>query len=153
MSVGIALAIAIIPILISLYALRVSLRTKAQLQVTQQDIANKKKQEDEDLKWAERFEELSSRLLRINPRIQVQEPGLKTPTWIYTTMYPDPKFRVDIENLIVNMDPYGVVFLPRTPEPHQLRSKRMRETIAKAETLMAQFISAHPFCEQHLVGK
>ena len=73
-------------------------------------------------------------------------------TWIYTTMYLDPKFRVEVENYIVQLDPAGTIFLPRKPQPYEFRSPRMRETIENAETLMLKFIQEHHFCKQHLLG-
>lgn len=116
-----------------------------------QDIGDRKKREEEDDSWAQRFEGLSRKLLRINPQLQVLEPGQKNPTWIYTTMYTDPKLRVNIENFIVARD-CGTLFLPRKPQPHEFRSAAMRETIERAEAEMDRFIKEHPFCKQHLLG-
>jgi hypothetical protein len=125
--------------------------TRRQLSLLRQDIADRKKQEAEGAQWAERFEELSNKLLRINPRLEVQEPGVTGTTCIYLTMFPDPKFRLDVESLIVEVDLGRTVFMPRTPEPYQFRSKRMRETIEKAESLMAKFALVHPSCALHLL--
>lgn len=126
--------------------------TRLQTEMMERDINDRKKQDAEDNQWAQRYELLSTKLRRINPRLQVQEPGVNGGTWIYTTMYLDPKFRVEVENYIVQLDPAGAIFLPRKPQPYEFRSPRMRETIEKAETLMQKFIQEHPFCKQHLLG-
>jgi hypothetical protein len=118
----------------------------------EQDIVDRKKQEAEDDDWADRFEKLSNHLRRISPRVQVQEPGVNGATWVYTTMYLDPKFRADIENYIVQLNPSETLFLPRKPQAYELRSPRMRETIAKGEALMERFVKEHPTCKQHLYG-
>jgi hypothetical protein len=125
---------------------------RKQIELMQQDIKDRKEQEAEDDTWAFRFEELGSKLCRINPSLQVREPGNQNTTWVYATMYPDPKFRIDVETFIVKADSATTVFLPRSPQPHEFRSPRMRETIAKSEALMEQFIKEHPFCRQHLYG-
>ena len=117
-----------------------------------QDISDRKKRDEEDDSWAQRFEGLSRTLLRINPQLQVLEPGQKNATWIYTTMYADPKLRVNIENFIVARNDPGTLFLPRKPQPHEFRSPTMRETIERAEVEMGRFIKEHPFCKQHLLG-
>ena len=118
----------------------------------EREINDRRKQDIEDDQSAQRFEAVNTKLRRINPRLQVQEPGVAGPTWIYTMMYPDPKFRVDVENYIVQLDPAGTIFLPRKPQAYEFRSPRMRETIEKAETLMQKFVQEHPFCKQHLLG-
>jgi hypothetical protein len=116
----------------------------------EQDILDRKKQEAEDDKWADRFENVSNQLRRINPRLQVQEPGVNGATWVYTTLFLDPKFRVDIENYIVQLNPSETLFLPRKPQAYELRSPRMRETIEKAETLILKFKKEHPGVAHHL---
>jgi hypothetical protein len=67
-------------------------------------------------------------------------------------MYPNPKFRVDVENYIVQLDPAATIFLPRKPQPYEFRSQQMRETIEKSGELMERFVQEHPFCKQHLFG-
>jgi hypothetical protein len=125
---------------------------RKQTEMMVRDIEDRKKRDAEDDEWSWRFEELSTKLRRINPRLQVREPGQQNATWIYTTMYLDPKFRVDIEQYIVALDPAGAIFLPRKPQPYEFRSPRMRETIERAEAEMEKFINEHSFCKQHLYG-
>jgi hypothetical protein len=127
--------------------------TRRQSSLLRQDIEDRKKREADDARWAERFDELSDKLLRINPQLEVQEPGVTGTTCIYLTMFPDPKFRFDIESLIVEVDQDRTVFMPRTPELCQFRSKRMRETIERAESLMAKFALVHPSCALHLLNE
>ena len=115
-----------------------------------QDISDRKKRDAEDDSWAQRFEALSRRLLRINPQLQVLEPGQKNATWIYTTMYTDPKIRVNIESFIVERNGPGTGFLPRKPQPHEFRSLTMRETIERAEAEMDRFIKEHPALSKNL---
>jgi len=123
-----------------------------QLDLTRKDIEDRKKKEAEDDSWNTRFEELSRKLLRINQQIQVREPGKDKNTWLYLDMYPDAKLRLNIENFIIKVDAPSTPFLPRKPQPHELRSAAMRETIAQAESEMERFIKEHPFCKQHLYG-
>jgi hypothetical protein len=125
---------------------------RRQTAIMAQDIADRKKRDNEDDGWAQRFENLQRKILRINPNLQIQEPGFKNTTWIYSTMYGDPKLKVDIESFIVDVNPSGTLFLPRKPQPHEFRSTRMRETIQRAEAEMDRFINEHPFCKQHLLG-
>jgi hypothetical protein len=135
-----------------IYARHQTELARRQMETMERDINDRRKQDAEDDRWAERFEVLSTKLRRINPHLQVQEPGVNGVTWIYTTMYLDPKFRLDIENYVVLLNSTGTVFLPRKPQPYEFRSRRMRETIENAETLMQKFIDAHPSCKQHLLG-
>jgi hypothetical protein len=134
------------------YVRRQTALARRQTELMEREINDRKKQDIENDDWAQRLETLSNKLRRINPRLQVQEPGVVGLTWIYTAMYPDPKFRLDIENYIVQLDPANTIFLPRKPQPYELRILRMRETIEKAEVLMQNFIQEHPFCRQHLFG-
>jgi len=135
-----------------IYVRRQTALARRQTELMEREINDRKNQDIEDDQWAQRFEALSTKIRRINPRLQVQEPGVVGPTWIYTMMYPDPKFRVDVENYLVQLDPAGTIFLPRKPQAYEFRIPRMRETIEKAETLMQKFIQEHPFCTQHLLG-
>jgi hypothetical protein len=125
---------------------------RRQTEMMERDINDRKKQGEEDDQWAQRFEALSTKIRRINPNLQVQEPGVTRTTWVYSTMYPDPKLKADIESYIVQLGPAGTTFLPRKPQPYEFRSRRMRETIEKAETLMEKFIREHPSCKQLLLG-
>lgn len=125
---------------------------QSQLELMQNDINQRRRRDEEDDSWASRFESLSRKLLRINPVLQVLEPAQRNATWIYTTMYPDPKLRLNIESFIVEMNPSCTLFLPRKPQPHEFRSVAMRETIEAAEAQMERFIGEHPFCRQHLLG-
>lgn len=125
---------------------------RRQTKLLVEDISDRKKRNKEDDSWSQRFENLQRKLLRINPRLQVQEPGNTKTTWIYTTMYPDRNLRLNIENFIIEVNAPGNLFLPRKPQPHEFRSISMRETIERAEAEMEKFVHDHPFCEQHLTG-
>ncbi|HVO57304.1 MAG TPA: hypothetical protein VMT51_06350 [Dongiaceae bacterium] len=122
--------------------------TRRQTAIMAQDIADRKERDQEDDGWAQRFENLQRKLLQINPNLQVQEPGFSNMTRIYSTMYGDPKLRVDIESFIVELNPSGTLFLPRKPQPYEFRSPRMRETIERAEAGMDRFIREHAYCKQ-----
>lgn len=116
----------------------------------EQDVKRWQMAEDDD--WVQRYEDLQTKLVRINPRLQVLEPGNEDNTWIYSTMYPDPKFRANVETYIIEVNAPGNLFLPRKPQPHEFRSRSMRETIQRAEAEMDKFVKEHPFCKQHLLG-
>jgi hypothetical protein len=123
---------------------------RRQTKLAEQDIRDRRKQDAEDDNWAERFEKVSNQLRRINPRLQVQEPDTKGLIWVYPTVFPDPKFRVDIENYIVQVNESQTLFLPRKPQAYELRSPRMRETIEKTEALLKKFCQEHPRAAHHL---
>jgi hypothetical protein len=123
-----------------------------QLEFMQMDTNERKARDEEDDSWAQRYPNLSTKLLRINPTLQVAEPGQKSATWIYTTMFADPKLRANIENFIIEVNGPGSLFLRRNPRPHEFRFPAMRQTIERAEAEMERFINEHPFCKQHLYG-
>ncbi len=123
---------------------------RRQTKLMEQDLRDRRKQEADDDNWADRLEKLSNQLRRINPHLQVQEPGVKGTTWVYPTIFPDPKFRVDIENYIVQVNESQTLFLPRKPQAYELRSPRMRETIKKAEALLQRFRQERPGAAHHL---
>ncbi|MGB9434569.1 MAG: hypothetical protein WBQ89_20160 [Candidatus Acidiferrum sp.] len=98
------------------YARRQTELARHQTEMMEGDINDRKKQYAEDDQRAQRFGALSTKLRRINPRLQVQEPSVLGTTWIYTAMYPDPRFRVDVENYIVQLDLAATIFSPRKPQ-------------------------------------
>jgi hypothetical protein len=144
-----ALAVAILS---AHYTRRQSKAADRQVKIMEDDVAERKERDDEDESWAQRYEDLQRKLTRINPRTQVLEPENGNNTWIYSTMYADPKFRANVERFIVELDASQTLFLPRKPQPYELRSTTMRETIQRAESELARFIKEHPFCKQHLCG-
>jgi hypothetical protein len=125
---------------------------RRQTKLMEEDIRDRKKQDAEDTDWSIRLEKVSNQLRQINPNLMVQEPGVKGPTQVYPTIFPDPKVRVAIETYIVELNPSKTLFLPRSPQPYEFRSPTMRQTIEKAEMLIQKFIQEHPFCKQHLLG-
>jgi hypothetical protein len=156
-ALAIPLVLSVIPILIALYALQVSLRAKKyaheQVQLMQEqnkDIQERKNQDAIDADWAVRYEKVVNQLRKINPHLQVQEPGVTGTTMMYTTIFPDHRFRADLQTYIVPLDSSGTVFLPRSPRPDELRSPKMREIIANAEQKLIGFRKNHPFAAQHL---
>lgn len=125
------------------------LYVKKQTDMMAKDIKNRNDRDAEDDQWAHRFEQLRAKLLRVNPVLQVQEPGRDRTTVIYPTMYPDARLRQAIEAFIVQLK--GMQFEPRHPQPHEFSSPEMRRTIERAEAEMKEFLEAHPFCRQHLI--
>jgi hypothetical protein len=155
--VAIALLLSVIPILIALYALQISLRAEKysheQVQLMQEqnkDIQERKNQDAIDADWAIRYEKVVNQLRKINPHVQVQEPGVTGTTMMYTTIFPDHRFRADLQTYIVPLDSSGTVFLPRSPRPDELRSPKMREIITKAEQLLGEFRKNHPAAARNL---
>ena len=57
-----------------LYVRRQTELARRQTEMTERDIDDRKRREVEDDQWAERFEALSTKLRRINRRLQVREP-------------------------------------------------------------------------------
>jgi hypothetical protein len=127
-----------------------ALYERRQTKLVERDIRDRRKRDADDDNWAKRFKKISNQLMRINPRLQVQEPDTKGLTWVYTTMFPDPKFRADVQVYIVHVNESGMFFLRRKPQAYELRSLRMRETIEKAEALLLKFRQEHPRAAHHL---
>ena len=121
-----------------------------QTKVMSDDIRSRKQQEAEEIEWAARFELVMNQLLRINPLLQVQEPGASVPINLYQTIFPDLEFRKAVESYIVQLDRSQTQFLPRRPRPDELRSANMRKTLEKAETLLKAFRQNHPGAVHHL---
>jgi hypothetical protein len=59
-----------------IYVRRQTALARRQTELMERGINDRKKQDIEDDRWAQRFEALSTKLRRINPRPQVQEPGV-----------------------------------------------------------------------------
>ncbi len=57
-----------------LYVRRQTELVRRQTEMTERDINDRKRREAQDDQWAERFEALSTKLRRINPRLQAKEP-------------------------------------------------------------------------------
>jgi hypothetical protein len=86
---------------------------------------------------------------RSNPVVQVQEPGANSTILLYVTIFPDPKFRSDLQVYIAPLDRSNTQFVPRSPRPDELRSRKMREIIAQAEVQLEKFRKDHPIAARH----
>lgn len=124
--------------------------TRRQTTLMAQDIQQRKVQDTADADWALRYEKLVNQLRNINPVIQVQEPGTNSTIALYATIFPDVKFRSDLQVYIVPLDRSQTQFVPKSPRPDELRSPKMREIIAKAEALIQKFRKEHPGGAHHL---
>jgi hypothetical protein len=101
-------------------------------------------QDAEELRWSERFERLTNQLVRINPQLQIQEPGKDFAVPLYITIFHDPKFRESLETYIVQVDSTRTQFSRRSPRPDELRRSNLRDTIKIAEQCMAEFQKSNP---------
>src|SRR6267142_1884906 len=124
--------------------------TRQQTKLLAQDFRERKNQDSVDANWALRYEKVVSQLRNINPHLQVQEPGVNGATMMYTTIFPDHRFRADLEVYIIPLNASGTLFLPRSPRPDELRSPKLREVIAKAEQQLAEFRKSHPGAARNL---
>jgi len=61
-----------------------------------------------------------------------------------STIFPDPIFRVALENYIVQVNGSGVQFSKKNPRPDELRRTNLRDTIKQAEQCMAHFQKDNP---------
>ena len=89
-------------------------------------------QHKEELDWSERFERLARHLSHLTPTLTVRN------ILLYDSIFPDPGFREALETYIVEADRMRTRFLPRNPQPDELRRKKLRETIIRGE----QYIEA-----------
>jgi hypothetical protein len=124
--------------------------TRQQLKLMAQDIEERKHQDAQEADWALRYEKVVGQLRNINPHLQVQEPGVSGLTMMYTAIFPDARFRADLEIYVVPLNSSGTLFMPRSPRPDELRSPKMREIIAKAERQLGEFRKQHPGATHHL---
>jgi hypothetical protein len=75
--------------------------SRRQTNIVVQDYSARKRQSEDDDVWAQRFDKVQTRLLRINPRLQMQEPGNNELTNVYMTMFSDQRLRLDVETTII----------------------------------------------------
>src|ERR1700722_5144112 len=126
------------------------LYARRQTRLIEEDLRNRQARDDEDRAWSIRFERVMNQILRVSPHLQVQEPGVHGLTMMYTSIFPDPVFRLAVESYLVQLDRTRTLFLPRSPRPDELRSKNLRETVEKAEFLLMDFRQKHPGAAHHL---
>ncbi len=116
---------------------------RRQTKLMEDDKRKREREETEDSQWAERHERLVNQLLRINPNLTIQPPGLPA-TCLYTSIFPDSKFREALQTYIVQLDGSQTQFLRRSPRPDELRRSNLRETIKRAEQCMTEFQKQNP---------
>src|SRR5260370_10837834 len=117
---------------------------RRQTHLMEQQMERQETQDRDDLDWSERFERLANQLVRINPGLTIQPPGLQHQVCLYGSIFPDPKFREALENYVVQVNPSHTQFSQRNPRPHELRRANLRETVKKAEQCMADFQKQNP---------
>ena len=145
-----SLILSVVAILISvlavLYAKRSVHYTKRQTEIMEGQIQKQEAQDKEELDWSERFERLAKQLVRINPGLTIQPPGYQAGSGIvlYTSIFPDAKFREALETYIIQLNIGRTRFLQRNPRPDELRRTNLRETIKKAEQYLADFQENNP---------
>jgi hypothetical protein len=118
--------------------------SRRQTILIEQQIQRQASQDKEELDWSERFEHLANQLSRINPGLQIQQPGKSFVIGLYASIFPDPKFREALETYIVQVNSGRTQFSQRNPRPDELRRTNLRETITNAERYMADFRRSNP---------
>ncbi|SRR6266851_3110543 len=126
-----------------LYAHRQTRYARQQTKLMEHDIRKREREENEDSQWGERHERLVNQLLRINPTLTIQPPGLPA-TCLYTSIFPDAKFREALQTCAVQLDSSQTQFLRRSPRPDELRRSNLRETVKRAEQCMTEFQKQNP---------
>ena len=126
--------------------------SRRQTNVVVEDHNERKKQAEEDDHWAQRFDRLQSRLLRINQRLQVQVNNSGGLISLYMTMFADQELRLRVESTIVSSDAQHNMLFARRPSQLELRSSSMRDTIQRAEEAMDDIIKQFPAAGYHLLG-
>lgn len=94
--------------------------------------------------WQLKHEAVATQLVKITPQVMMQEPGHNSFIMLYPTIFPDAKFRQAVETYIVELDGTKTSFIPRKPNPHELRSPALRQTVARATELLDAFRKDHP---------
>ena len=126
-----------------LYAHRQTKYARQQTKLMEDDIRERRREEKEDSEWAERHERLVNHLVRVNPYLQIQPPGVPL-TRLYTSIFPDAKLRQELQTYIVQLDSGQTQFLRRSPRPDELRRTNLRETVKRAEQCLADFQRQNP---------
>jgi hypothetical protein len=126
-----------------LYAIRQTGYARQQTKLMEDDLRERRHEENEDYQWAERHERLMNQILQINPQLKVQLPGVPL-TYLYTSIFPDAMLRKALETYVVQLDSSQTRFLRMTPRPDELRRTNLRDTVKKAEECMADFQKRNP---------
>ena len=142
------LALSIIPILIALYALKVSLRAekyaREQVVLMREQAKKSEEQERDERQWAERHERLATRLSRINPNLTLAAPDGNSHFCLYPAVFQDPQFRSKLETYVVDLNASRTEFQPHKATPHELRLQGLRDTVATAEQLIDKYVKENP---------
>jgi hypothetical protein len=105
---------------------------------------HQQQQESEGRAWQERHEKVALRLAHMNPRglaaIQPNGP-IQNPFGI---AFPDPQLRTYILTYIVEDKGGNNFCIARTPDPHQLRSGILRQTVETVERRLEEIDANHP---------
>jgi len=122
-----------------LYARSQTRYARQQTKLMEDQLREQKREENEDLKWAERHERLANQLLKINPLLKIQPPGAPL-TCLWTSIFPDAKLREALQTYVVQLHSSQTEFVRRTPpRPDELRLSNLRETVKRAEQCMSDF--------------
>ncbi len=120
------------------------LYARRQTRLMEDDIRKRERDEKGDSQWAERHERLASQLLRINPLLTIQPPGLPS-VCLYPSIFPDGKLREALQTYVVELHASRTQFLRlAAPRPDELRRSVVRETISRAEQCLADFQRQNP---------
>ncbi len=127
-----------------LYARSQTRYARQQTKLIEDDLRERKRGEDEDSQWAERHERLANQLLKINPLLKIQPPGVPL-TCLWTSIFPDAKLREALQVYVVHLHSSQTEFVRRNPpRPDELRLSNLREAVKRAEECMADFQKQNP---------
>jgi hypothetical protein len=91
--------------------------------------------------------------VRINPGLTIRPPGCQHEVCLYGSIFPDAKFREALENYVVQVNASHTQFSQRNPRPDELRRANLRETVRKAEEILADFQKKNPKIDlRHYMG-
>lgn len=127
-----------------LYARIQTRYARQQTKLIEDDLRERKRGENQDSQWAERHERLANQLLKINPLLKIQPPGVPL-TCLWTSIFPDAKLREALQTYVVQLHSSQTEFVRRTPpRPDELRLSSLRETVTRAERCLAEFQKQNP---------
>jgi hypothetical protein len=127
-----------------LYARSQTKYARQQTKLMEDDLRERKREENEDSQWAERHERLANQLLRINPLMKIQPTGVPL-TCLWTSIFPDARLREALQTYVVQLHSSQTEFVRRTPpRPDELRLSNLRETVTRAERCLTDFQKQNP---------
>ncbi len=106
--------------------------------------AREEERDREETEWQRKQEAVANQLVKMSPGLMVDGLNPGAMTGLYTTIFPDRRTRLAVENYIVQVAGNGTQFVVRKPTPHELRSENFRTVVTTTAAQLADFAQKHP---------